>query len=235
MSLRPLYAILQDGSIPDPGLQQNTRATIRIPRGTDAVVRVNVLSPAAVVVPIEVGDELLFTVKRSPSDEAPAMQLLGVPILTTPINAAFTLGAGVLGAGARYYRVSAVNVLGETLASIETSLTIAAPEAPAGVNVNWVAVANATEYSIYGRSTGAELFMATVDAPATTWLDDGSITPAGALPDGIGIWEVTIQAADTIDLDRGYVYDVVLVHGGLRDVVIPASPFIVEPSPGYRP
>lgn len=50
-----------------------------------------------------------------------------------------------------------------------------------GVNVNWNPVTNATGYKIYGRSTGAELFIASVGA-VTTYLDNGSITPAGALP-----------------------------------------------------
>ena len=102
--------------------------------------------------------------------------------LVTPINAAFTLGVGTLTAGAYYYRVSALNALGETLASIETNLTIPGGSAPAGIHVNWEAVAGATSYRVYGRTTGTELLMATVAAPTTTWLDAGSITPVGALP-----------------------------------------------------
>ena len=98
--------------------------------------------------------------------------------LAVPVNAAFTQGAGTLGTATYYYRVSALNAQGETLASTETSLAITGP---AGVNVNWGAVAGATGYKVYGRSTGAELLIATVGA-VTTYLDDGSITPSGALP-----------------------------------------------------
>lgn len=99
--------------------------------------------------------------------------------LATPVNAAFTQGAGSLVDGTYYYRVSAINDCGETLASAETSLVVTG--GPGGVNVNWGAVAGATGYRIYGRATGAELFLKEVGA-VTTWLDDGSLTPAGSLP-----------------------------------------------------
>lgn len=96
----------------------------------------------------------------------------------TPVNAAFTTGAGTLAPATYYYRVVALNAVGMTLASIETSHVLGAT---GGVNVNWGATSGATGYKIYGRTTGAELLMATVGA-VTTWLDDGSITPSGALP-----------------------------------------------------
>lgn len=96
----------------------------------------------------------------------------------TPVNAAFTLGSGTLAPGTYYYRISAINAVGETLASTETSLVIGVT---GGVNVNWEATNGATGYKIYGRNTGAELLMDTVGA-VTTWLDNGSITPSGALP-----------------------------------------------------
>lgn len=98
--------------------------------------------------------------------------------VSTPVNAAFTTGAGTLAPGTYYYRVSALNAVGETLSSTETSHVLAGV---GGVNVNWGATSGATGYKIYGRNTGAELLMDTVGA-VTTWLDDGSITPSGALP-----------------------------------------------------
>lgn len=96
----------------------------------------------------------------------------------TPTNEAFSTGAGTLAPGTYYYRVSAINAVGETEASTETSHVLGGV---GGVNVNWGAVSGATGYKIYGRTTGAELLMDTVGA-VTTWLDDGSITPSGALP-----------------------------------------------------
>ena len=87
--------------------------------------------------------------------------------------------AGTLTTGTYYYRVSATNWRGETLACTEVSHAITGP---AGVKLDWDAIAGASSYKIYGRSTGAELLMATVVTPTITFTDDGSITPSGALP-----------------------------------------------------
>ena len=101
-----------------------------------------------------------------------------IATIATPVNAAFTAGAGTLAIDTYYYRVTAINANGETLPSTETSLAL---DAIGGVNVNWGAVTGATGYKIYGRSTGAELLIATVGA-VLTYLDNGSITPSGAMP-----------------------------------------------------
>ena len=102
--------------------------------------------------------------------------------LATPVNATFTATTGTLNNGTYYYRVSALDAAGETLASTETSLTVSGGAASNGVVVNWGAVTGAISYKVYGRSTGAELLMATVTAPTVTWTDNGSVTPSGALP-----------------------------------------------------
>ena len=109
--------------------------------------------------------------------------------LPSPVNAAFstaTIG-GSLAAGTYYYRVSAINANGETLASTETSQVVPAGTSTNTVTVNWVAVtppagvAAVTGYRIYGRTTGTELFLASVGL-VTTYVDTGALTPAGALP-----------------------------------------------------
>ena len=99
-------------------------------------------------------------------------------ILESPVNIAFTAGAGTLAIGTYYYRVTAINANGETLPSTETSITLGGI---GGVNVNWSSVPDATGYKIYGRTTGAELLIATV-GDVNTYLDDGSVTPTGAMP-----------------------------------------------------
>jgi len=102
-------------------------------------------------------------------------------LLATPVNAAFSTATtgGTLAAGTYWYRVSAINSIGETLASTETSEVTTGTTST--VTVNWGAVAGATGYRVYGRTTGAELLMATVGA-VTTWIDTGAVIPAGALP-----------------------------------------------------
>lgn len=103
--------------------------------------------------------------------------------LSTPSNSAFATATtgGSLADGTYYYRVSAINALGETLASTETSQVVPAGTVTNTVTVNWGAVSNATGYKVYGRTTGAELLIAAVGA-VTTYVDTGSVTPAGALP-----------------------------------------------------
>lgn len=101
--------------------------------------------------------------------------------LATPVNAAFSTATtgGTLAAATYYYRVSALDANGETLASPETSQVTTG--ATSTVTVNWGAVPGATGYKVYGRTTGAELLIATV-GNVTTYTDTGSVTPAGALP-----------------------------------------------------
>jgi hypothetical protein len=105
--------------------------------------------------------------------------------LPPPVNAAFVqadTGGSLVASTTYYYRVSAINATGESLASTETSqATSAAAPATHTMTVNWAAVTGATGYKVYGRSTGAELLIATVGA-VLTYLDTGSITPSGALP-----------------------------------------------------
>lgn len=100
--------------------------------------------------------------------------------LAPPTGVAAVQATGTLGAGTYYYRVSALTDAGESLAAAEVAVTIAATH---GVTVTWNQVPGATGYKVYGRSTGAELYIATV-TPGTvlTYTDSGSITPAGALP-----------------------------------------------------
>lgn len=85
--------------------------------------------------------------------------------------------SGTLNAGTYYYRVTAINSLGETLGSQEKSITAGAS---AGVIISWSAITDATSYKIYGRSLSNELYIATTTN--TTYTDNGSITPSGILP-----------------------------------------------------
>ena len=116
--------------------------------------------------------------------------VIAPPVLTTPVNAAFTATTGTLTAGTYYYRVSATFGGAETLASVQTSLTVGAGS---GVVVNWSNVSGASGYKVYGRSNGAELLIATITLGyVTTYTDTGSVTPSGALPasNTTGSWNI---------------------------------------------
>lgn len=138
--------------------------------------------------------------------------------LSTPINAAFTSGTGTLGAGTYYYRIVAIDIFGgKTLASTETSLALGAA---GGVNVNWTKVAGAMGYEIYGRATGAELLIATVGDVAT-YLDDGSVTPSGALP-AKNTTCMLVNGANTIPVPSDYIElrYLGLIDGNIRHPVM---------------
>lgn len=95
---------------------------------------------------------------------------------------------GTTGSTTYGYRVAALNAFGTTLACATVQTTTGnATLSPTDFNrVSIPRVNGANQYRIYGRTSGSELLMATVDndeASATiVWDDDGSVTPAGALP-----------------------------------------------------
>lgn len=51
-----------------------------------------------------------------------------------------------------------------------------------GVTLTWDARQNPTGYKVYGRTAAGELLMATLASNVTTWTDNGSVTPSGAMP-----------------------------------------------------
>ena len=98
----------------------------------------------------------------------------------TGITLAASTGSGALATGTYYYRVSATNALGETIPSTESLFALTGPD---GITIGWAEVTGATGYKVYGRTTGAEKLIATVVGGTTlTYTDDGSLTPAGAMP-----------------------------------------------------
>jgi hypothetical protein len=157
--------------------------------------------------------------------------------LATPVNAAFTdnPGGGALAFNTSFfYRVTAFNAAGETLASAETSVTTSNNASNNhAVNVNWNRVPGALGYKIYGRSTGAEVYIAGVLGEGTlTYSDTGAITPSGALPgsnttaqvsSGPNNWS-TPQNWDVGAVPAGA--DDVVVQKGSYDILYGLSPGI---------
>ena len=140
--------------------------------------------------PIGATDELVAAGAKDPSGNAQpahvdaAGNLLDastlVAYVATPTGVTLAQVTGTLAAATYYYRVTATTSAGETVPSTEVSLAITATH---GVAISWPQVAGATGYKVYGRSTGAELLMATITNGTTlTWTDSGSITPSGAMP-----------------------------------------------------
>lgn len=117
----------------------------------------------------------------------------GEPIRDPQITALSTMsGGGTLTSSTTYsYRVVATNANGITIPSAgrtQTSSTSGGDDEV--ITINWNAIVGATGYKIYGRTVGSELLMATWNGSswdvgsgtATSWVDTGSVTPLGALP-----------------------------------------------------
>jgi len=102
---------------------------------------------------------------------------LSAPTANTPTTA--TTG-GTLAAATYYYKVTAINAVGETLPSAEVS--IATTGSTSTTTVTWSSVTGATGYKIYrGTAAGAESVYYTVGA-VTTFTDTGATSTAGTPP-----------------------------------------------------
>lgn len=102
---------------------------------------------------------------------------LGAPTANAPTTA--TTG-GTLTAATYYYKITALNSIGETLPSTEVS--IATTGSTSANTVTWSAVTGATGYKIYrGTAAGAESVFYTVGS-VTTFTDTGAANTAGTPP-----------------------------------------------------
>ena len=112
------------------------------------------------------------------SSLVPSIGAPSAPVLNAPTTAST---GGTLAAGTFGYRVSALSAAGESLPCTEVTVVVPAGTATNTVTVTWPLVLGATGYRVYGRSVGAELFLAAVGAVGT-FTDLGSIVPTGAMP-----------------------------------------------------
>lgn len=123
----------------------------------------------------------------------------GIPEPDTPSTSApANTGGFLLGGTTYYYRVSAVNASGETLAGPERAYTTPAGTNTNKVTLNWTAQYDqsfvaATGYKIYrGTASGGEQLLATVGA-VTSYTDSSATVPSGAMPTGNGTSPKTVD------------------------------------------
>ena len=96
-----------------------------------------------------------------------------------------TLG-GSIGAGVGVqYSVTAVDDGIESLPSTLSTLTTTGGGSTNSVSLTIATVAGAEFYNVYGRASGSQLYIMTVDTSTTTVkTDTGAITPSGVVPAG---------------------------------------------------
>lgn len=92
---------------------------------------------------------------------------------------------GTLAAATYTYRVAFVTQGVTTAASAQTSQTTTGSTSTVTIDVTGIVPSGATQWKVYGRS-GTEQLMGTVSLPTLTFVDDGSVTPSGALPTDTG-------------------------------------------------
>ncbi len=106
--------------------------------------------------------------------------------------------AGSVGAQQLSYRIAARNAAGQSVWS--EAVTIRGPESLSIANtitVTWTAVPGATSYDVYGRTPGQEQLI--VNQVGTSFVDDGTIAPAGALStDGLDAWIPDSTSIDAV-------------------------------------
>jgi hypothetical protein len=110
------------------------------------------------------------------------------PLLPSPniLSVVTSTTGGAMPAGIYFYRVSATSAAGESLASIGNRVTTTGATSSAAVH--WPQIPGATGYKVYrsvaaGGAEFAEQLLASIGSGATlTYTDNGSVTPAGALP-----------------------------------------------------
>lgn len=127
-------------------------------------------------VPLSNSNMIRFTVPAV-VQSAPPQAPLSAPAAPTLAGSAT---GGVLPAATYNYKITAVDQYGETLPSPEAASAVTTTGTTSKVTITWTAVTGAASYNVYGRTVGGELKIANVTA--TTYVDDGSVTPAGALP-----------------------------------------------------
>ncbi len=90
---------------------------------------------------------------------------------------------GVSGLTTYSYKVSALNNVGETLASSSIILSFGTSSLDSNNfnRITWNKVLGANSYKVYGRTLNSELFMASISS--NVYFDDlGTVSPSGSLP-----------------------------------------------------
>lgn len=103
----------------------------------------------------------------------------GAASLAAPTLSLGAVGAGTFAAGAYFWKVTAVNLQGETVGSNEVSATLTLNQSQ---TLDWTAITGASAYRLYrGTAAGAENVRVT-ETTALTFTDTGAAGTASSPP-----------------------------------------------------
>lgn len=138
--------------------------------------------------------------------------------LATPVISAVTpTGSGNI---TYSYRVSALDANGETLASAPVTCQNGTLGGGNSNAIFWGSVTDATSYNVYGRTPNGEKLI--VNIAFTSYADDGSVTPSGALP-------TTNTARDTVTNVTAAPVELWVRTDGITATLAAPDNFLVEP------
>lgn len=162
----------------------------------------NIINAASIAPKVIVSQQLataesaLYTVPASTSVKVAQGTLCNVSanmVPTLSLGATATTG-GTFAAGTYYWKVTAKNASGESLASNEVSAVLAAN----GTQVlNWAAVPTATSYDIYRGTVAGAQNSRVATVTALTYTDTGTST-AGPTPPAVSTFGIAVSVSLSI-------------------------------------
>ena len=105
--------------------------------------------------------------------------LTGAPTLAAPTLSLGAVGVGTFAAGTYFWKVTAVNLQGETVGSNEVSATLTLNQSQ---TLNWTAVDGASEYRLYRGTVAGGENVQVASTTALTFTDTGAAGTAGSPP-----------------------------------------------------
>jgi hypothetical protein len=154
-----------------------------------------------------------------PAGGAPGANNAFIAVPAAPVAAASTTGGTLAIAGDYSYKITAVTAAGETSASAASNI-VATTSSTSSISLSWTAVAGATGYNVYGRAGASYLKMNTSPIAGTSFVDNGSLVPAGAAPANnaailvpTGLAAVASSTGGTLVNGTAYFYVVTALNG----------------------
>lgn len=128
---------------------------------------------------------ILFTPKKGQGSHGDFLSIkiksenIAIPAAPTGVQAST---GGTLAAGSYAYKLTAISNVGETMPSTASTNVVIAAGTTNKITVTWPAVEGARGYKLYGRTGGSFLLIGTFGANEFSYVDDGTVTPAGVAP-----------------------------------------------------